>query len=609
MAEEIGSLAVKIGLDSSGFQGGISNINRELKVLDSEFKANTAALGASGKGMEGLKIKADSLAKTIDLQKQKVATLETAYNKSVATKRKDAKATQELEIKLNNAKAALSNTETALAQANKEIDSAIQKTGLLGQVLDKTGINAGTLKTAFGAIGVAAGSYLKGAVTSATSAEKSTATLANVLKNQGLSADEAGAKIKEFQKKVTDMSSFSGGEAREALQTLAEKGIGVGESLQWSSTIADVAIGSNKSLSESASLVADAYHGKARALVSLGILSKEEVKQLGDSEDATISMEEVQRRLNAQFGGAATAELGTYSGKMKENENTINSAKTAIGTALLPILATLADALAKILVPIADFIKQNPQFTAAVFAIVAVLGTLIGGLSVFNTVTSAMGTMGTMFSGVGIAAGGMILPILAVIAIIGVLAFSAYEIIKHWDQIKTFFSGLWAGVTATFNSALNFIKTAPGQALDTAKAAISSKIESIKATVAEKIDAIKNIFKNMFSGGITLPKIKLPHFSISGSFSLNPPSIPTFGVNWYDKGAVFNGPSVIGVGEKRPEFVGALDDLRYLIRSELQNAQGTGAKNIEVNINNPVAETGTESTRKQLTRLAYMGVI
>lgn len=40
------------------------------------------------------------------------------------------------------------------------------------------------------------------------------------------------------------------------------------------------------------------------------------------------------------------------------------------------------------------------------------------------------------------------------------------------------------------------------------------------------------------------------------------------GLNWYDKGGIFKSPAVIGVGEKRPEFVGALDDLRKIVRDE-----------------------------------------
>ena len=44
--------------------------------------------------------------------------------------------------------------------------------------------------------------------------------------------------------------------------------------------------------------------------------------------------------------------------------------------------------------------------------------------------------------------------------------------------------------------------------------------------------------------------------------------MPHFSVDWYDKGGIFSSPSIIGVGEKRPEFVGALDDLRKIVREE-----------------------------------------
>ena len=45
-------------------------------------------------------------------------------------------------------------------------------------------------------------------------------------------------------------------------------------------------------------------------------------------------------------------------------------------------------------------------------------------------------------------------------------------------------------------------------------------------------------------------------------------SAPSLNVSWYDKGGVFTPPTVIGIAEKRPEFVGALDDLREIVREE-----------------------------------------
>ena len=101
MAKEIGQLNVKIGLDSTGFQNGISSINREMRKVQSEFKLASAEMGKHGKELDGLKLKSDSLTKQTELQRQKVQALEAAHQKSVETKGTDAKATQDLEIKLN----------------------------------------------------------------------------------------------------------------------------------------------------------------------------------------------------------------------------------------------------------------------------------------------------------------------------------------------------------------------------------------------------------------------------------------------------------------------------------------------------------------------------
>lgn len=107
---------------------------------------------------------------------------------------------------------------------------------------------------------------------------------------------------------------------------------------------------------------------------------------------------------------------------------------------------------------------------------------------------------------------------------------------------------------------------------------VSKVISGIVSAVQGIINAAKKVvdfFKNM---KIKLPHIDLPHFYISGKFSLNPLSVPRLGVDWYDKGGVFNRPSIIGVGERRPEFVGALDDLRTIVREE------SGPANVNINV-------------------------
>lgn len=120
--EEIGKLNVVVNLDSTGFQNGISQLNRQMKLVQSEFQAATAKLGDFGSSTDKLKLQADALSKQIDIQKQKVAALEQAYQKSVETKGADAKATQDLAIKLNKAQAELANLENKLKKTTTELE-------------------------------------------------------------------------------------------------------------------------------------------------------------------------------------------------------------------------------------------------------------------------------------------------------------------------------------------------------------------------------------------------------------------------------------------------------------------------------------------------------
>ena len=139
MAKEIGKLNVVVGLDSTGFQNGISSLNREMKKVQSEFKLASAEMGKHGKELDGLKLKSDSLTKQTELQRQKVKALEEAHQKSVETKGKDAKATQDLEIKLNKAKTQLAYMEEDLKKVNQEIE--LQSSGWykLGKALEPVG--------------------------------------------------------------------------------------------------------------------------------------------------------------------------------------------------------------------------------------------------------------------------------------------------------------------------------------------------------------------------------------------------------------------------------------------------------------------------------------
>lgn len=113
-------------------------------------------------------------------------------------------------------------------------------------------------------------------------------------------------------------------------------------------------------------------------------------------------------------------------------------------------------------------------------------------------------------------------------------------------------NGIWNNITSTFNS---LVGTVLG-IFNSVREAITNPIETAKNTVSGIIDAIKGFFSNF---NIQLPHINLPHFSISPAgwqiVDLLKGSIPSLSIEWYATGGMFNGASIIGVGEAGTEFV------------------------------------------------------
>ena len=211
------------------------------------------------------------------------------------------------------------------------------------------------------------------------------------------------------------------------------------------------------------------------------------------------------------------------------------------------------------------------------------IGTVIGGISKFIGVAKLV---------VSVLGGPVSLAIAGAIAI-GVALW------KNWDwicekatQLKDWVVGKWTALKDSVVGAVTSLKEgviAHWEALKSGISTIASAILSVLTNPFETaLTVIKTIIdkiKGLFDGwDFSLPHINLPHFSISPPDwkigDLLKGSIPRLGIEWYDKGGIFDSPSVIGVGEKRPEFVGALDDLRKIVREE-------SAPTITINVTAP----------------------
>lgn len=136
-----------------------------------------------------------------------------------------------------------------------------------------------------------------------------------------------------------------------------------------------------------------------------------------------------------------------------------------------------------------------------------------------------------------------------------------------WNNIKTTISNvvdnIKKAVTDKFNSikdsvstTFNNIKEKASSIFNGIKETISNAITKAKEKIKSSLDAIRDYFDGL---KLNFPKIKLPHFKITGKFSLDPPQVPKLSIEWYEKGGIFDRPSIIGVGENGKEAVMPLE--------------------------------------------------
>jgi phage-related minor tail protein len=583
--------------------------------VDAALDTITQKTGASGDALADMQERAKNIAETIptDFQTAGDAIGEVNTRFDLTGDALEELSTQFIEFaKLNDTDVSTSidNVSSVLNAFNMSTDQAGGMLDVLNSVSQQTGLSVNTLSSDL-------------------------ATNAAQLKDMGLNATQSAQFLGSVEMSGLDVSTAMAG-MKKAMKNASDQGLSLDDALKGFSTT----MSSNASDTEKLQSAYDLFGSKAGAAIynacATGKLS---------FDDFSSSMSDFSGNVENTFNETLDP-LDQVTVVMNNLKDLGAEIVDSSGPMLVDLLTQVKDTVKGLkeswdgLSPgMQEAIIKAVMIAAVIGPILIVIGKVIGAVgTVISTVGSLVGFISATVIPAIAACSVPILPIIAIIAAVVAGVIAVIEIVKNWGAISEWFSGVWqsvcdtvqsfaqglgdffsglwtdistgisdtwegikqffsdtwndigttasdtwSGITDGLSDTWNTISTNASNTFDTVKTNIGNAMDSAKSFVGNALDNISNFFSGV---KLELPHINLPHFSIQGSFSLDPPSIPHISVDWYkkamDEAYILNEPTIFGMsgnqmlggGEAGQEAVVGTEKLAEIVRNAVASISG-----------------------------------
>lgn len=561
----------------------------------------------------------------------------------------------------------------AFSAVDEGVDTIVTATGASGEALDGLVASYETIATSIpeelGDVASAVGEVNTRFHTTGEELEGQTTLFLQFAKITGgdvvSSVDSADKVLKTFGKTSDDASGLLGMVAKAAQDTgINAQGL-MDDVLANSATFKEL----NFSLEESVNFMAlldengvesgTALAGLKKAVVNLtdaGMSESEalqtvidKIKNAGSETEAlTIAQETFGTKGAAEMATAIregrlslddlSASMADYSTVVTDTYNNtmdgVDGATTAANAAKIA-MSTLGETISDMLAPIFQRLTQllidakarfdtlddgQKQAIVTIGLIVAAIGP---ALVIIGKVITAVGTITTGVGSLVGFVGGTVVPLITgtvmpalsglwalmlanpISIVIAAIAAIVAAFVLLWNKCEDF-RNFWINLFSSIKSTVVDAKNNVLSTFDGIKNGISSRIEGAKNSVHNAIENIKGFFNFSWS----LPHLQLPHPYISGRFSLNPPSVPSFGINWYKEGGILSGAQIfgqmggnlLGGGEAGQEAVLPLSDFYSHLDGILSRYINNTASGLVIQLNIERFENGGSEDIKEIAR-------